>query len=104
MYGGPHVHDKYFVLLPPGLPTLPELLCFSDRRVNIAEQIGVNYLEFGIFLLQDSNGAIVKALEKEHHWNAKQINLAIFQKWLEGKGVKPVTWSTLITALQNIKM
>ena len=89
--------------LPPGTPTLPKLLSFSDRRVNIAEQIGVNYLKFGIFLLQDSNGAITAALENEHLKNAERINVAILQKWLEGKGVKPVTWSTLATVLQTIK-
>ncbi|KAL5499706.1 hypothetical protein EMCRGX_G011164 [Ephydatia muelleri] len=86
-----------------GTPTFPELLFFSERRVNIAEQIGANYLTFGIFLLEDSNGAIVTALENEHLKNAERINVAILQKWLEGKGVKPVTWSTLVTVLQKIK-
>eukprot|EP00731_Ephydatia_muelleri_P011858 Em0006g752a len=86
-----------------GTPTLPELLFFSERRVNIAEQIGANYFKFGIFLLEDSNGAIVTALENEHLKNAERINVAILQKWLEGKGVKPVTWSTLVTVLQKTK-
>ena len=81
-----------------------ELLSFSDKKVNIAEQIGVNYFKFGIFLLEDSNGIIVKALEKEHLKNAEEINMAILQRWLEGKGVKPVTWSTLVSALQSIKI
>mgnify|MGYP003419168942 CR=1 FL=1 len=89
---------------PPGTPTLPELLFFSDRELNIAEQIGVNYLKFGILLLEDCNGVIVTALENERHLKAEQINLAILQKWLEGKGVKPVTWSTLVTVLKKIKM
>ena len=79
-----------------------ELLSFSDRKVNIAELIGVNYFKFGIFLLEDSNGFIVKALEKEHVRNAEEINMAILQRWLQGKGVKPVTYSTLVTALQKI--
>ena len=40
-----------------------------------------------------------------HHWNAEDINMAILQRWLEeGKGIKPVTWSPLVTALQNIKI
>ena len=89
--------------LPPGTPTLMELLSFSDKKVNIAELIGVNYFKFGILLLEDSNGIIVKALENQFHFNAEQINIAILQRWLEGKG-RPVTWSTLVTALQNIKI
>ena len=80
-----------------------ELLSFSDKKVNIAELIGVNYFKFGILLLEDSNGIIVKALENQFHFNTEQINIAILQRWLEGKG-RPVTWSTLVTALQNIKI
>eukprot|EP00731_Ephydatia_muelleri_P000423 Em0001g423a len=85
-----------------GTPTLQELLSFSDKKVNFARKIGINYFKFGVFLLEDSDGAIVKALEREHHWNAEEINMAILQQWLQGKGAKPVTWSTLATALQNI--
>ena len=96
--------DSYLVSLSLGTPTLPELLFFSERNVNIAEQIGANYLKFGIFLLEDSIGTIVTALENEHSKNAERINVAILQKWLEEKGVKPVTWSTLVTALQKIKL
>ena len=57
-------------------------------------------MTFGMFLLQDSFGAIVKALENEHQRNAERVNLAIRQKWLEGKGLKPVTWASLVSALQ----
>ena len=88
--------------LPPGTPTLRELLSFSDKKVNFAQKIGVNYLKFGIFLLEDSNGDITYALEKEHQMKAEEINMAIFKQWLEGKGVKPVTWSTLVTVLKNV--
>ena len=81
-----------------------QVLSLTDKGVNIIEQIGINYLHFGIFLLEDSNGAIVEALENEHLKNAERINLAILRKWLDGKGVKPVTWSTLVTVLQKIRM
>ena len=94
--------SELLVSLPPETPTLMNLLSFSERGVNIVEQIGVNYLMFGMILLQDDNGAIVKALEKEHRGNAEDISIAIFQKWLNGKGMRPVTWSTLVTALQKI--
>ena len=87
---------------PPGTPTLRELLSFSNKKVNFAQNIGVNYLKFGIFLLEDSNGDIMKALEKEHHINVEEINVAILKQWLKGMGVKPVTWSTLVSVLKNV--
>ena len=95
--------NNYRMPLPPDIPTLPELLNFSAKKLNIAVQVGAKYLQFGIFLLEDKNGAIVYALEKEYMKNSEEINMAILQKWLKD-GVKPVTWSTLVTVLQNIEM
>ena len=72
--------------------------------MNFAQQIGVNYSKFGILLLNDTNGAIVNAVENEHLRNAEKINIAIFQKWLEGRGEKPVAWSTLVATLKKVNM
>ena len=85
---------------------MPELLNFSakTKKLNIAVQVGANYSNFGIFLLEDQTGAIVSALDIEYAKNAERINVAILQKWLQGNGVKPVTWSNLVTVLQSIKM
>ena len=82
-------------------PTMPELLCFSDEKLNIAVLVGAKYSVFGIFLMEDKTGTIVEALEIEHCKNAERINMAILQRWLQGKGLKPVTWSTLVTALKK---
>ena len=83
---------------------MQEILSFSAEKVNIAIKVGIRYLKFGIFLLEDTNGDIVKALEREHHMNVEEINMAILHKWLQGNGMQPVTWSTLITVLQTIGM
>ena len=85
-------------------PSMPELLSFSAKKLNIAVEVGTRYLKLGIFLLEDKNGAIVYALEKEYMKNSEEINMAILQKWLQGRGAKPVTWSRLVTVLQRIRM
>ena len=90
--------------LPPDAPSMPELLRFSAQKLNIAVEVGTKYLQFGIFLLDDKNGAIVYALEKEYMKNSEEINMAILQKWLQGRVSKPVTWSTLVTVLRSIEM
>ena len=79
---------------------MPSLL---STKLNIAAQVGVNYTKFGILLLEDKTGAIVEALEMEHR-GAERINTAILSQWLQGKGLMPVTWSTLISVLQGIGM
>ena len=83
---------------------MPELLSLSVKKVNVAVEVGVRYSRFCIFLLNDANGAIVQALEMEHHWNAERINMDILQRWLQGMGVKPVTWSTLVDAFRTIEI
>ena len=68
------------MFLPPSRNTHFAEIIILLRTIEwiFAEQIGVNYLMFGMNLLQDDNRVIVKALEKEHHMNAEEINIAIF--------------------------
>ena len=81
-----------------------ELITFPGRRgkIDISEQIGIHYKRFGILLLDDLNGARVDAIEKKYHEVAKDINLEILSKWVNGSGKKPVTWKTLIDVLLEI--
>ena len=72
--------------------------------INIPVEIGTEYVEFGVFLLDDPNGAIVKIMAHYHLNKAKQINIEIFQEWLTGKGKQPVTWATLVEVLRDIEL
>ena len=54
---------SYPMPLPPDTPSMPELLSFSAKKLNIAVQVGATYLQFGIFLLDDTNAAIADALD-----------------------------------------
>ena len=84
---------------------MPQLVgSSSDRKLSIAEEIGDKYLQFGILLLEDKSGAVTKSLEMEHQNNPVMINIKILQKWLEGKGAKPIAWSTLVHILRCIHM
>ena len=84
--------------------TLLELIWFRGRkrRINIPQEIGKQYLKFGICLLEDSNGARVDNLEREHMKNAEEINIKIIQEWIAGRGKKPVTWDVFINVLRDI--
>ena len=90
----------------PGIgPTLPELLkftCTYGRVINIPQEIGIKYLQFGILLLEDSTGSRLKMIAHKHRENAEQINMEIFQEWLIGRGKQPVTWATLVEVLRDI--
>ena len=81
-----------------------ELISFpmAGSRVDLAERVGTHYFKFGVLLLQDNNGDVVSAFEKELGRNASEINQAILRRWLQGKGRQPVTWDTLLAVLQDI--
>ena len=82
-------------------PTLSQLLKFPGKRgkINIPERIGTNYKTFGIFLLNDGNGAKVESIAKEEG-DLIHISLKILSKWLQGEGMQPPTWTTIIEALE----
>ena len=67
--------------------------------MNLAEKIGVNYCEFGILLLEDDDGDLITAIEKEQGKSASDINRQVFRLWLKGNGRQPVTWATLVAVL-----
>ena len=73
----------------------------SGGDINIIQEIGTSYYNFGIFLLNDENGAKVKGFKHEHQLNAEDITRAIFTTWLQ-EGVRE--WSTLVAVLRKAKL
>ena len=76
-------------------PSLPQLV-----RLKIPQQVGANYLMFGIILLNDETGSRVNAIDDECRGKSDRIIVKILQEWIEGKGI-PVTWETLVQTLRD---
>ena len=77
--------------------------CPDKRKINIPEEVGIKFAEFGAILLpQDQTGARVTNMAYKHSNDPKRINMEILQEWLTGKGKQPVTWSTLVEVLRDI--
>ena len=87
-------------------PTLLQLTYFKTRSgsINITEQIGTSYRNLGLHLLEDANGVVTKAIRDQYHHNAATINYEILQRWIQGAGMQPVQWSTLIDVLKKIEL
>ena len=87
-------------------PTLPQLINFETRSggINITESIGLHYKQLGPLVLQDNDGTITETIERECFYKVKEINQEILQRWIQGKGMKPVQWSTLIDVLKKIEL
>lgn len=87
-------------------PTLQKLLAFpgATEKIKVHEQIGIKYIDLGVFLLDDKNGVKVESIALKHNNNAENINKEILSKWLRGMGKQPVTWGTLIEVLRDIDL
>ena len=85
-------------------PTVLECIRFPGRQrtINIPQEIGMNYSQFGMFLLDDVNRIRVRNMECKHRGDVEQINTEIIQEWATGKGKKPVAWKTLTEVLHDI--
>ena len=70
--------------------------------INVAEKISTKYHDFGILLLDDSDGTRVQNMELKHRQDAERINKEILQEWAAGRGKKPVSWETLTEVLHDI--
>ena len=87
-------------------PTLIECVRFRGRekRINIPQEIGIKYHEFGLFLLDDKTGARIRSIAHKHRDDAEQINMEVLEEWTTGRGKHPVTWKTLTQVLHDIEL
>ena len=70
--------------------------------INILDQIGDKHHAFGIHLLNDGNGAIVAGIDPGD--GVANILTEIVRKWRGGVGKRPITWGTLASVLDTIKL
>ena len=67
------------------------------RRINIPQEIGVKYYQFGLLLLE--NGT-----DHKYRVDTERINIEVLDEWVAGRGKHPVTWQTLTQVLCDIEL
>ena len=84
-------------------PTLIECIRFRGRkrRINIPQEIGVKYYQFGLLLLENDT---IRSIAHKHREDAERINIEVLEEWVAGRGKHPVTWQTLTQVLQDIEL
>ncbi len=46
----------------------------------------------------------MSSIETKHRENAQEINLEVFRLWINGDGLKPISWNTVVTVLRKISL
>ena len=80
---------------------MPKLLNFpvkSGSHINIPQQIGTKYFQFGIQLLNDETGEEIEAIASKYR--EEEMNYKILGLWMRGKG-KPLDWDNPIQLLKT---
>ena len=93
-----HTADK------PTLPLLKNFPSANGERINVAEQIGTYYEDFGTCLLEDRHGTIVSNMKGTHHNRVISIVTEIVREWLKGRGKRPETWPVFIDCLRVVQL
>ena len=97
-----HVDPRGSPIHPrPTLPLLLNLPLPSGRNINLTVDIGNDYFDFGVILLNDETGVRVQALEAPDHVPRNTVR-KILTEWLQGRG-QDVTWGVLVQALETIR-
>ena len=86
------------------MPLLIDFPSSTGRGLNVIQEIGVHYKQFGLLLLNDGSGATITAIEHQYHLRAAAINCEILQRWIQGSGKQPVTWETLVKVLKQVEL
>ena len=83
-------------------PTFIELnhLELAGTTFSVVEMIGQSYYEVGTRLLEDSYGNIMMVLIHDAR-SVHDISITILMRWLQGGGMRQVTWKTLIHVLEK---
>ena len=84
-------------------PTLLELTCVSGkaRPFNIAAEIGMRYYAVGTALLKDESRTVILGIVSKHAIDdAKQINMDVLSRWMQGSGIADRTWRGLLGVLR----
>ena len=71
--------------------------------MNIVEEIGHKYSDFGVLLLNDTSGSYVDGIANQLQGDFKAITSRILTEWINGRpNSRPYTWQSLIETLGDI--
>ena len=70
--------------------------------MEIIKTVSPRWKEVGMHLDFDATGVKLKQIEADNYREGvESCCQAMFQYWLEGNGVQPISWNTLIRILRN---
>ena len=91
-----------FETMTPSLSQLSVLWTQSGNRIEIIKTVSPRWKDIGALLDFDETGRTLNQIEADRgREGVESCCRVVFQHWLEGNGVEPATWATLLQILKG---
>ena len=70
----------------------------NGKTVQVIRTVAADWMSLALAL--HFEGADILRIQLSTHHQPQSATIQVLQEWLEGRGRKPVNWSTLIAALE----
>ena len=96
-------HCHLFLPFSDSQPTIAQLslLKTADGKIRIISQLAPRWRDLGYIMNFDATGAEIETIDQKYRGDPKECCRAMFQLWLNGYGVRPCSWGTLIELLED---
>ena len=85
-------------------PTIAQLLLLKTadgKKIKIISELAPSWRDVGYLMNFDLRGKEIETIDQKHRGDPKHCCRAMFQHWLDGNGVRPCSWGTLIELLND---
>ena len=99
-----HMHNTINCTALDSQPALVNLLSLTKSdgtRIRIINTLAPDWRCLAGYLAFDKDGAEIRIIVATHPHNPKACCQEVFQKWLQGRGIRPCTWAKLIEVLDD---
>ena len=84
----------------PELWQLQKFVGVRGRVVRVMEEISADWEKLALAL--HFRGGVIRTVRKSEQFQVEKACCTILHRWLDGEGLQPVTWGTLVECLEDI--
>ena len=86
----------------PSLTLLTQIKTREGEKIEVIKAVAPRWKDVGCLLDFDAIGKTLQQIQADNgHEGVESCCRVMFQHWLEGNGVQPVTWATLLEILED---
>ena len=102
-----HVATEFFAVMfvSDAQPSLTQLLLLKTadgKKIKIISRLAPHWNDLGVLMNFDQTGSKIETVERKYHGNPEDCCRAVFIHWLNGNGIIPCSWRTLIGLLDDL--